>query len=184
MAQTQAIEPTIIQAGDTTSWRRTLPACPADDGWTLSYRLINADSRLDVVASADGADHLVTLPAATTAAYPPGEYTWVAYAARGVERYTVAQGQLRVRPDLAAATAPQDARTDAQRALADLRAALLRWLSSNGHVQEYEIAGRRMRFASAADIRQRIALAESEVRREAAAQGLAPAGARRVLVRF
>ena len=82
--------------------------------------------------------------------------------------------------------APVDARSTARRALADLRAALARWLSSNGVVAEYEIAGRRMRFASAEDIRKRISLAENEVAREDAEQRLAAGlgGRRRVMVRF
>lgn len=177
-------EPALLQAGDTLSWRLSLPTYPADDGWVLAYRLINAAATITIVASADGAAHLVQLPAATTAAYPAGAYTGVRTVTRGSDRFTLAPWSPRVLPDLAAASAT-DARGPAQRALDDLRAALLQWLSSNGHVQEYEIAGRKMRFASIDEINKRIALAQREAAAEAAATGLATSAARRrVLVRF
>lgn len=179
-------EPASLQAGDTLRWQRSLPDYPASDGWVLSYRLINAAARIDIVAAADGDTHSVLVPATTSASYAAGDYTWTAHVTRATERYTVGRGALRVLPDLAAATTNADGRTPAQRALADLRTALLGWLSSQGHVAEYEIAGRRMRFASAAEIQTRIAIAEREVSREAAALGLAGSAqtARRVLVRY
>lgn len=182
-------EPTTLQAGDTLAWRVSLPAYPADDGWMLSYRLINADTRIDIVSTADADDprrHAVQIAAAVSAQYAPGTYSLVRVVTRGAERYTLSQGEIRVLPDLAGADAPVDARSTARRALADLRAALARWLSSNGVVSEYEIAGRRMRFATAEDIRKRISLAENEVAREDAEQRLAAGlgGRRRVMVRF
>jgi hypothetical protein len=181
MAQTPTTEPASLQAGDTLRWQRTLPDYPASEGWVLSYRLINALGKLDIVATAEGDDHLISVAAATSAAYPPGDYTYTAQVTRSTDRYTVGRGSITVKADWAAVADGADARTPAQRALADLKAALLRWLSSQGHVQEYEIAGRRMRFASASDIRQRIALAEREVAAEANA---GKPVARRVLVRF
>lgn len=185
MADTPTAEPASIRAGDTLAWRRTLPDYPAGDGWELSYRLIGPAARIDIVASADGDDHLVQVPAVTTAAYPPGDYTWLAYVTRSADRYTIGQGATRVLPDLAAAAGPQDGRSAAQKALDDLRAAMVQWLATSGHVQDYTIAGRSMRFASAAEIQQRIALAEREVARESAALGLAAAaGPRRIAVRF
>lgn len=183
MAQTPTTEPASLQAGDTIRWQRLLPDYPASEGWQLSYRLINAQTRIDIVATADGDAHLVTISAATSAAYAAGEYTTIAQVTRATERYTVGQGAIVIKPDWAAAAAGADARTPAQRALADLRAALMRWLSSQGHVQEYEIAGRRMRFATVDEIRQRIGIAEREAAREQAAATGKPI-ARRVLVRY
>ena len=156
MAQTPTTEPTSLQAGDTITWRRLLPDYPASEGWELSYRLINAAARIDIVSTADGDAHLVNIPAATSAGYAAGEYTSIAQVTRGTDRHTVGQGAIVIKPDWAAATTGADARTPSQRALADLRAALMRWLSTQGHVQEYEIAGRRMRFATVDEIRQRI----------------------------
>lgn len=182
-------EPKILQAGDTLRWTVRLPEHPANEGWTLSYRLINAGSTIDLVAGPDPQQpelHLVSVAAATSAEYLPGTYTVTKFVSRGLDRYTLAQGEIRVLPDLAASATPMDARSEARRALDDLRAALRRWLSTQGAVSEYEIAGRRMRFASMEDIQKRIQLAESEVAREVEAERLA-AGLgrrRRVLVRF
>lgn len=179
-------EPAVLQAGDTIKWRRTLPGYPASEGWVLAYRLINSAARIDITAAADGDDHAVTVLAATSAAWAAGDYTWTAFVTKAGERYTVGSGRATVRPDLAAMPAGFDARSTARKALDDLRAALAAWISTNGHVQEYEVAGRRVRFASADDLRVRIALAEREVAREDAAARLAaglPAG-RRILVRF
>lgn len=180
----QTTEPALLQAGDTLRWRITLPDFPASDGWTLAYRLINAAATISIVAVADGDAHLVEVPAATSAAYPPGAYTGNRTVTRGTDRFTLAPWSPRVLPDLATALAT-DARGPAQRALDDLRAALLKWLASSGQVQEYEIAGRKMRFASMDEINKRITLAQREAAAEAAAAGLSSAaGRRRVLVRF
>jgi len=177
-------EPALLQAGDTLRWRITLPDYPASDGWALAYRLINATATITIAAVADGDVHAVEIQAATSAAYPPGQYTGNRTITRGSDRFTLAPWTVRVLPDLATAIAT-DARGPAQRALDDLRAALLKWLSTNGHVQEYEIAGRKMRFASINEINKRIALAQREAAAEAAAAGLATnAARRRVLVRF
>lgn len=179
-------EPSYIQAGDTLTWSKSLPDYPASAGWSLGYRLINAQAKIDITATASGDDHLVTIAAATTAAYAAGVYTWVAHVTLATDRYTIGKGSVTVQPDLAAQSAGFEARSTAKKALDDLRAALLAWLAGGGHVQEYEIAGRRMRFASAADIQARIGIAEREVARETAAQRMAAGlcAANRVYVRF
>lgn len=183
MAHLPNTEPPVIQAGDTTSWQRDLPDYPADQGWQLSYLLINPAGRINITTTASGSSHLATISAAVSAGYAAGAYTWLAQVTRTDERFTVGQGDVTIKADWAAAPSGADARSPAARALADLRAALLNWLSTNGQISEYEIAGRRMRFATAQEIRQRIALAEREVNREALALS-GNSGARRVLVRF
>lgn len=182
MAQTPTTEPASIQAGDTICWQRTLPDYPASDGWQLSYLLISAAAHIVVLATAVDDAHNITISAAASAAYPPGIYTWQASVARTGERYTVDKGAVTIKPNWATA-GNADARSPAARALADLHAALLKWLSTSGQVQEYEIAGRRMRFATALEIRERIRMAESEVRREARELS-GQSAARRVVVRY
>lgn len=187
MAQTLPIsEPAFARAGDTLAWRRTLADYPAP-GWTLKYRLINAAGKIDIVAGVDGSDHLVSVAAATTAAWAAGDYEWSAYVEGGSsERYTIATGRIVIKPNLVAQVAGFDARSTARKALDELRAALATWIATNGQVQEYEIAGRRMKYASAADLRARISLLEREVAREDAAEKLAAGQdpGRRLLVRF
>ena len=68
-------EPAGIQAGDTIKWIKTINNYSAADGWALSYRLINSNGKFDISSTASGADHLVTISAATTANYFPGDYT-------------------------------------------------------------------------------------------------------------
>ena len=174
MAQTiPTSEPAIIVAGDTLAWTKSLPDYPASEGWQLSYRLINATGKIDITSAADGDEHAITVAATTTAAYTPGVYTWQSAATKAAERYTVATGAVTIKPNLAAQAGGYEARSVARKALDDTRNALALWIASNGQVQEYEIAGRRMKYASAEDIIQRINLLEREVAREDAAERLA-----------
>lgn len=188
MAQTEpTTEPAFVTAGDTLIWRRSLADYPAGDGWVLKYRLINAAAKYDITAGADGDEHRVSVSAATSAAYTAGGYTWTAWVEKAAERFTVGSGQITVKPDLAAVTAAGfDARSDAQQALEALKAALKTYVSTNGHVAEYEIAGRRMKFSSAAEIEEKIRFWQRELasadKAERLAQGLPQRN--RVLVRL
>lgn len=165
-------EPVYLRAGDTIQWQRSLADYPAGE-WTLKYRLINSAGKIDITATASGTDHTVSLAAATTATWAAGVYAMQAYVEKAGERYTVGAGTLTIQPNLAAKTTGFDARSTAQKALDDTRAALATWIASNGQVSEYEIAGRRMKYASLADIEGRIRLLEREVAREVAAEKLA-----------
>lgn len=177
--------PAALVAGDSVAWRIGDADHPAP-AWTLGYRLINAEAVIDLTATADGDAHLVTVAAATSAAWAPGTYTWTAAFSAGAERHTVGSGSIAIKPNLAAMVSGYDARTSARRALDDARAALATWIATDGHVTEYQIADRQMRFASKADLLARINWLEREVAREEQAErlaaGLSPG--RRVLVRF
>lgn len=160
--------PAIITAGDTLAWTRSLPDYPASDGWTIGYRLINASAKIDITGSASGQDHAVSITATTSAAYAAGDYVYQEYVSKAGERHTTGTGAITIKPDLAAKSAAFEARGTWTKALADLRAALATWVTSNGAVAEYEIAGRRMKFTTAEDIRKRIVIAEHEAAREKA----------------
>lgn len=88
-------EPTEIRAGDTWQWRREdlFSDYPAST-WTLKYYLKNASSHIEIIASADGNYFAVTVTAATTIAYAAGNYSWVAYVEKGVERYEINSGTI------------------------------------------------------------------------------------------
>lgn len=104
-ASVPTTEPTTPRAGDTWQWVRTLPDYPAP-GWILTYTLYSAAAVLSLVAVADGADHRVDLPPATTAAYPAGRYDWVAHVSDGTDKFQVGAGVMTVQPAFpAAATA-------------------------------------------------------------------------------
>lgn len=179
-------EPSVVVAGDTLSWRITLDDYPASAAWVLSYRLINATGKIDITAGASGDDHLVSVSAASSAVWSAGEYRYTAWVTKGAERHTVKSGTMRVRPNVAALNTLDD-RTPEKIALDALRSAYVDYVSNNqGHVAEYEIAGRRMKFRSAAEIWMQIERLSVEVAKQTAAERLAAGlpARRRLLVRF
>lgn len=186
MAQTVPTrEPSSVVAGDTVAWRKTLSAYPAGEGWVLKYRLINAAGKIDITASASGDDHAVNETAATSAAWAAGAYAWQSYVEKGAERYTVETGSITIKPNLAAQAGGFDTRSTAKKTLDLLDAALLQH-GANAWTQEYEIAGRRMKFRSVAEFMALRDKMKAEVAREVAAERLAAGlgGGRKVYVRF
>lgn len=177
-------EPDSVVAGDTLTWTRSLADYPAGT-WTLKYRLINAAGKIDITASASGTDHLVAISAATSANYTAGTYAWTALVEKTGERATIGGGTIVVKPNIAALNT-LDARTDAAKIVDQLMAAYTSYTSSNGLVAEYEIAGRRMKYRSAAEILEQISLWEARVASEKRAERIAAGlqAGNRVLVRF
>ncbi len=184
MASIPTTEPETITAGDSFTWKRTLADYPAGT-WTLKYRLINADGKIDITATASGTDHLVSVEPATSAVYTAGTYTWTAWVEKTGYRITIGGGTMEVKPNIAALTT-LDARTDAAVIVDQLIAAYKSYTASNGHVAEYEIAGRRMKFRGTAEILDQLnhwrAILASEKRAERIAAGLG--GGNKFLVRF
>lgn len=117
------LEPDKVTAGDTWKWKRSLDHYSAADGWVLTYKLINASGDIDITASADGSDHLVSESAATTAAYAAGKYRWQGYVTKGAERYAIGRGEIEVLPDLATETTYDD-RTHARKVLDAIEAVI------------------------------------------------------------
>ncbi len=181
-ATTPTTEPTGLIAGDTAKWLKTLADYPADEGWVLSYTLINSVGKISFSASASGADHLVNVAAATTAGWAAGAYSWRSQVSQAGEVYTLASGSISVAASFGAATL--DARSFARVALAQVEAYLAD--ANNLSAAKYEIAGRSLERHG---IDRLLALRDrllSEVAREdtaqRAAQGLASRS--RVMVRF
>lgn len=131
------IEPDSFIAGDTLKWQKTLSDYKASDSWVLSYALRGA-SQINITATADGDDHLVNVPAATTAGYAAGYYRWIASVSKGSERYSVGSGYMTIAENLAAATSYTDRvltlRTDI--------AAINGFLAKNYKYSSYSIGGR------------------------------------------
>lgn len=182
MSDIPTTEPAAVNAGDTVRWCRTLANYPASAGWALTYTLLNAEGKITITASAQGDDHLVSVPAATSASWPAGDYAWRAQVGRVGEVYTVAEGRMTVRPSFAAFTL--ETRSLARRALEAVEAYLAD--PNNLAAAQYEIAGRQLRRHTLAELwahRDRLRL---EVLREEQAERLAAGlpDRRRVLVRF
>jgi hypothetical protein len=187
MPDIPSIEPSTIVAGDTVKWTRSLADYSAAAGWVLKYRLINAAGKIDITASASGADHLVDEAAATTDAWTAGTYTWQAYVEKAAERYTVGRGTLVIEPDLPAEAAGYETRTTAKQILDELESAYLDY-SSNGQgtVQRYTIGGREMWFRAATDFIKQIEYWRSQVVSQQALESVANGlgNPRRLYARF
>jgi len=122
MATVSYSEPIAIRAGDSLAWRRVLADYPADV-WTLSYTLINSSAKITITASASGQDHVIDVPAATSAAYAAGWYDYTAQVADGTDRVTIKTGRIEVLPDLSAETT-YDNRSHARKMLEAIEAIL------------------------------------------------------------
>lgn len=181
MSDIRTTEPTSLAAGDTAKWKRSLADYPASAGWTLTYTLVSATARITFAAQADGDDHLVAVPAVTTAGWAAATYTWRAQASKAGEVYTVGSGTITIEPAFTAAT---DARTHARRVLDAIEAVIEGRATSD--VEEYQIAGRQLRYIPITELLAlRDKYADSVKREEAAARsanGLSDG--RRVYVRF
>jgi hypothetical protein len=178
-------EPLTHTAGDTLSWREdSLTDYPSASGWALAYRLIGSTASHSIAAVGDSAGYAVTVTAATTATWAPGAYTWVATVSHGDgRRFTVAQGLLTVKPNLASVVGGMDLRGPARQAL-DAVDALLREFGAKAYLQEVQYGERRQRFRSPSEFMQFRSLLQLEARREDAAAGLAPRTSNRLLVRM
>lgn len=183
---TPTSEPTSIVAGDTVAWNKSFTDYPAGT-WTLKYRLVKSGVSHTFTAGASGTDHAVAVTAATTAAWTAGTYDLTGWVESGSSRYTVYRGRLVVQPDLAAATSGYDARSTARQIYDSLVSGYqTRVTGGQGFVAEYSIAGRSMKFQSAADWIKSIGYWKTQVAAEEAAARLA-AGENphnRLLVRF
>ncbi len=173
-----------ITAGDTLDFTTVTADYPASDGWVLVYKLIprTAGTVYTLTSTADGDDHRIQATAATTAAWTAGTYSWAAYATLGTESYTLETGVTQVLPNPRTATT-LDTRTSAAVALDNVVATLQGRATSA--VLEYEIAGRRLKYLSPADLIKLKSHLEREVASEQAAARLAAGltGARKIQFR-
>jgi hypothetical protein len=168
----------------------SLPDYPAGAGWQLYYRLLwRTGPAVTIAAAADADDHAVALTGEDTAGWQAGLATlvwWVTREEGEVEvRITLGSRAVQILPDLTTA-ATYDPRSLNERALADAQAALAAHMGSGrAHVEEYEIAGRRMRFRSVDELRALVEYYQREVATERAhalaAVGVSPG---RILTRF
>ncbi len=182
MPEISTIERSAVNAGDTVRWLRVLPEYQASAGWVLTYTLLNAAGKITITATAQGADHLVNVPAATTAAWAAGDYSWRAQTSKAGEVYTIGEGRMTVYPSFSVATL--DTRSANRQAL-DAVETFLRD-PNNIAAAEYEVAGRRLKMYALPDLWKHRDRLRFEVSKEEAAQRVAAGlpDSRRVFVRF
>jgi hypothetical protein len=158
-------EPTEIIAGDTVAWTKTLGNYPAAD-WTLKYRLIGASVDSEITATEDGETFEVTIPASTLAAVVTDTDVrmigWVENSDE-TERYTVYDDYVRVRPNVATATAT-NLKTHAVRTLEVIEAAIEDRLTAD--MQSYSIDGRAVTKIPALELMQLRGIYRAKVWRE------------------
>jgi enamine deaminase RidA (YjgF/YER057c/UK114 family) len=181
---------TQLTAGDTFNPAPTVtPAYPASAGWVLKYRLRHNTAGLGeitLVCAAAGDDHQPSAPAGTTAQWVPGAYSWASWVERGGESYSLESGQITVLPDPRTAAAGVDGRSQAERAVADCKAALATLGASGGRIKRYSIAGREVEFDTAGDALRLLNHWQAELTRERRAASIAAGlgNPARVRVRF
>jgi hypothetical protein len=136
-------EPSEVVAGDTIKWtRKNLSGdYPANDGWTLQYRIFGRKGNYTVDASADGAHFAITIAAADSAAYVAGDYTIRGFVSKAGERYQVYESRLKVEPDPTNVGSESiDERTHAKKCLEAIEAVLEGRATRSDRA--YTIAGR------------------------------------------
>ncbi|MBN8494733.1 MAG: hypothetical protein J0M00_25230 [Burkholderiales bacterium] len=179
--------PTTLRAGDTYSALIPLSDYPATSGWVLKARFTPraTGTAIDITGTAEGADHRLTVAAATTANWPAGAYSAAQWVEKGAEIHTVATGQLTILPNLRTAPAGTDTRSPARQALDAAEAALVAY-GAKAYLQQHAIGDRLHRFHTPGEflafVSKLRAQVRAEERAERVAQGLSPRN--RLLVRF
>lgn len=160
MSELLTTEPASVTAGDSISWQISLPDYPASAGYTLKYKLLGSAGALDLVSTASGDDHLITVTPAASALWAAGDYIWKKYVESTTERYTLEQGNITVEADWTAIDAATDTRSNAKKNLDAIEAVMNG--TATRSVLEKEIDGVRLKYCVPADLlqlRERYALA-------------------------
>lgn len=182
----QTSVPGSVTAGDTIQWKITLADYPASDGWVLKYRLINAAGKIDIVSTAEGDDHAINVTASASTSWAAGTYDYQAYV-DGVssQRKTVETGSIKIMPNLANEAAGFDNRTASRKLLDQLDSDMAAY-GRKAYTQEYEYAGRRMKFLNPGEFLSFRDKVRAEVAREEAAARISRGedAGRKVFVRF
>jgi len=188
----QTTEPTTITAGDTIAWTKTLSSYPAE-AFALYYVLqpLAGGAPVTIEATADGTNHNITISAATSADFLPGEYRWVAYVidtATTTERHTIAAGNLTIAPDPLAFSVTTDLRSHARKTLDAIEAVLEGRASQSQSEYSVSFGGntRMVKNIPIAELLQLRSAYAQEVRREEQAEKLSAGlgGGNRILTRF
>jgi hypothetical protein len=143
--------PATIRAGDTVTWQQgptsaLLHQSIDSSSWTLTYYLrTSATEGATVVGVPDGQGWVLTIAAATTATFTPGQWYWQAVATLSGDAVTIGTGQLQVLPALDYSGTPGafDGRSQIQKDLEAVQAAI-RSLVAGGAVQQYSIGNRQL----------------------------------------
>jgi len=151
----------------------------------LSYAFVSTvGNKFAVTAAASGSDHLVTITAATSAAYAAGKWSWQSYATSGALRYLVDDGLLQILPNYSAQTTTLDTRSHARKCLELIEAAMQGRLPDG--LDGYNIGGVDIRMIGLAQLRVMEDQYRADVIREEQAENISKGlgSGRNIYVRF
>jgi len=159
--------PSKITAGDTLSFTEIVPDYNPEDGWALSYALVNSVVQI-VISSTDSGEssHLIEESASTTSAWLSGFFRWQSYVTKGAARHTVARGEIEIRPDFAAESDGVDGRGTWQTILDNLEAAYKKLTTTSATVVSVTYGERSTSYRSSEDLIVAISHARAQVKRE------------------
>lgn len=134
-------EPLEIIIGDSIEWIRRgvqavssvdagveeLTDIKASDGWTLKFVAVGKLGVVSITAAADtenADDFKFSATATLTGAYVAGDYKWQLVATKTTTRYTIAEGWVTVKDNIAGRTALYDNRSHAKKVLDAIEAVI------------------------------------------------------------
>ncbi len=137
--------PKEITVGDSLTWydeafRDNLGNAILPSEWAMSY-LFRGPSELDLAATVVDGKWKFTITKAQSLDFSVGTYYWQARATKSTDSVTFNSGSLTVNPNYADAGTGFDGRSQAEKDLASVQAAI-RSMISGGGVQEYTIGNR------------------------------------------
>lgn len=112
--------------------------------------LLRGPASIDLVATASGSAYVFHADASATASWPPGEYWYSVRATSGDDVRETQSGQIKIRPDMAAAPAGYDGSTYAERVLAAIEAVIERRASVDQ--ESYKINNRELSRTPISDL--------------------------------
>ena len=157
--------PKTLTAGDTWEWTIALADYPSP-AWTLTYYLVKSGTRIELTGAQYAAtdDHHVDVAKTVTQGYTTGSYSYQAVVDDGTDRKVVETGTITVLTDFQQQTTGYDDRSFARKSLEAIEA-VIEGRASQAH-QEYQIAGRALKFMTLDELLNARDRFQTEVREE------------------
>jgi hypothetical protein len=168
--------PLSLRAGDAHAWEIALPWVPTGTV-TLSYVLTGVvcgvPTRI-IINSGDIAEALnvftMTVPSSESKAWTPGSYEWLCFLTDSSgNRHPIAEGHVKILPDVAGSANPIDPRTDNEKTLWAVNQLIKGRAVAD--VNMYEIAGRKLAKMTIKELMYFRGVVSAWVRKERKARG-------------